>query len=136
MKKTASALLLLLLFTGCKKYIEDQKEDALIKAMTDGQWVITNFIHNGSTITSDFSNYKFQYFSDKTVDAIKNGTVDKTVTWDGDVNSMTTWANFDNVSTPLSLINGSWHIDNSSWTYVVASQSGSGETKTMRLDKQ
>lgn len=136
MKNAIAILLLSLLLVGCKKFIEDKKEDALMKAMTDGQWVITSFIHNGNTITPDFGNYKFQYYSNKTVDAIKNGSVDKTGTWDGDINTQTTWANFDNVSAPLSLINGSWHIDNSSWTYVIASQTATGETKTMRLDKQ
>src|SRR5688572_23665372 len=116
MKRALTALLVIVLLAGCKKVIEKKKEDALIKAMTDGQWAVTSFIHNGSTITTDFTTYKFQYYSDKTVDAIKNGSVDKTGTWDGDVNSMTTWANFDNVIAPLSLINGSWHIDDSGWT--------------------
>ena len=35
-------------------------------------------------ITSDFSAYKFQYYSNYTVDAIKNGVVEKTGTWDGE----------------------------------------------------
>ena len=41
--------------------------------MTDGQWVITNFTSNGTDLTSDFSSYKFQYFDNYTVNAIKNG---------------------------------------------------------------
>lgn len=135
MKTTLAALFFLLCLTSCKKAIENKKEDLLIKAMTDGQWAITSFVHNGTTITTDFTNYKFQYYSDKTVDAIKNGTVDKTGSWDGDVTNRTTWANFDNVSNPLSLINGSWNIENNSWTFVVASQNIGGQTKTMRLDK-
>ena len=79
--------------------------------------------------------YKFQYYSNKTVDAIKNGTVEKTGTWDGEASTMTTWANFANATPPLSLINGSWHINNNSWTFVEATQTIGGETKTMRLDK-
>lgn len=136
MKKAITALLVIALLAGCKKVIEKKKEDALIEAMTDGQWAITSFVHNGNTITQNFSSYTFQYYDDKTVDAIKNGSVDKTGTWDGDISTMTTWANFDNVTAPLSLINGSWHIDNSTWTHVVASQTNGSETKTMRLDKQ
>lgn len=135
MKKTAAALVLFVLLIGCKKAIENKKEDLLIKAMTDGQWAVTSFVNNGNTVTTDFANYKFQYYSDKTVDAIKNGTVDNTGTWDGDISSRTTWANFNNVSNPLSLINGSWHIDDNSWTFVVASQTVNGQTKVMRLDK-
>lgn len=134
--KTIFTILFVLFFTaGCKKAIEKLKEDAVIKAMTDGQWKISSFTHNGSDITASFSTYKFQYYSNKTVDAINNGTVEKTGTWDGDASSMTTSANFEGVAAPLSLINGSWKILNNSWTYVVASQTVGSETKTMRLDK-
>lgn len=135
MKKTLTALLLLTLITGCKKAIEKKKEDILVKAMTDGQWTITNFVYNGVSHTADFTTYKFQYYSNRTVDAINNGTVEKTGTWDGDVNAMTTWASFTNATTPLSLINGSWHIDDSGWSYVVATQTVGTDVKNMRLDK-
>jgi len=104
--------------------------------MTDGQWVVKSFVNSGNDITSNFDGYKFQYYSNETVDAIKNGTVEKKGNWKGDVNSMSISAQFDNVSSPLSLINGSWHIDNNSWTFVVASQVSGTETKTLRLEKQ
>ena len=88
-----------------------------------------------AVITSDFSAYKFQYYSNYTVDAIKNGIVENTGTWDGDPNTMTITANFTNASSPIDLINGGWHIDNNSWTFVVASQSSGGITKSLRLEK-
>ena len=135
MKTVLPLLVFLIAFSGCKKAIEKLQEDAIIRAMTDGQWKVTSFTVNGTDITSNFSEYKFQYYSNKTVDAIKNGSVERTGTWDGDAGTMTTSANFSGAPTPLSLINGSWHIDNNSWTFVVASQNGT-ETKTMRLDKQ
>ena len=103
--------------------------------MTDGQWVITNFVNNGTVITSDFSSYKFQYYSNKTVDAINNGVVEKTGTWDGDASAMSITANFPNAGPTLTLINGTWHIDNNSWTFVVASQTSGSQTKTLRLEK-
>jgi len=134
MKTLLSFILILLILPGCEKAIEKAQEDAIVRAMTDGQWKITSFKVNSTDITSSFSTYKFQYYSNKTVDAINNGTVEKTGTWDGDAATMTTSANFTGAVSPLSLINGSWHIDNSSWTYVVATQAGA-ETKTMRLDK-
>lgn len=123
------------LLSGCKKTVENVQQDLVIKAMTDGQWTVTNFTQNGSTITSSFSGYKFQYYSDKTVDAIKNGVVEKKGTWDGNASTMTTSANFINAVNPLDLINGDWHIDRTSWTYVEATQTASGTIKTMRLDK-
>lgn len=103
--------------------------------MTDGQWAITSFTLNGTNITSDFTGYKFQYHSNKTVDAIKNGSVEKTGTWDGNASTMTTSANFPSAANPLLHINGNWNITNNSWTYVVATQTVGTDVKNMRLDK-
>jgi hypothetical protein len=136
MKKTFLALLLLIAFSGCKKAIENAQEDLVIKAMTDGQWKVTTFTLNSNNITNDFTNYRFKYYSNKTVDAINNGSVEKTGTWDGDAANMTTQANFVSPAYPLNLINGTWKITRNSWTYVEATQTAGSETKTMRLDKQ
>lgn len=134
MKKIAIFFLIVSL-TGCKKAVQAIQEDLVIKAMTDGQWKVTSFTLNGSNISADFATYKFQYYKNKTVDAIKNGTVEKTGTWDANAATFTTSANFISPSYPLNLINGSWHIDRNSWTYVEATQIVGAETKTMRLDK-
>ncbi|MCX6316061.1 MAG: hypothetical protein NTW29_02120 [Bacteroidetes bacterium] len=128
-------LSLFIVFSGCKKTVENVQEDLVIKAMTDGQWGITSFTQNGTDITASFSTYRFKYYSNKTVDAINNGTVEKTGNWDGDASTMTTYANFTSPAFPLSLINGSWKITRNSWTYVEATQTNGTETKTMRLDK-
>jgi Prokaryotic membrane lipoprotein lipid attachment site len=136
MKKITTLIGLVALLSGCKKNIENIREDLVIKAMTDGQWAVTSFTQNGAIITADFSTYKFKYYSNKTVDAINNGVVERTGTWDGDSGAMTTSASFSSPDYPLMLINGSWHIDNNSWTFVVATQTNGSETKTMRLDKQ
>ena len=137
MKRTAVLLITtMLLGSACSKTVEEKKQDLVIQAMTDGQWGVTSFTLNGTNITADFATYKFKYYENKTVDAIKSGTVEKTGQWDGDAGTMTTWANFSGAVYPLDLINGSWHIDRNSWTYVEASQTSGGNTKTMRLDKQ
>jgi hypothetical protein len=136
MKKLIPFIVLLFSFAGCKKTVENIQEDLVIKAMTDGQWVITSFTRNSLNITADFSTYKFKYYSNKTVDAIKSGSVEKTGNWDGNASTMSTWANFSSATYPLDLINGTWNITNNSWTFVVATQTNGSETKTMRLDKQ
>ena len=133
------ALLTIIFFislTGCKKAIENKQEDLVIKAMTDGQWVITSFTLNSTAVTPDFVNYRFKYYSNKTVDAINKGNVEKTGNWDGNAGAMTTWANFTSPTYPLTLINGTWNITNNGWTYVVASQTNGTGVKSMRLDKQ
>ena len=122
--------------TGCKKVIEKKAETAIMNAMTDGQWIITTFISNGTNITTDFSAYRFQYFSNYTVNAIKSGNVENTGNWEGDVNTMSIFANFPNATNPLLLLNGTWHVTDNSWTYVKATMTIGNETRILRLDKQ
>ena len=135
MKKLYIAFIGLLLLGGCKKAIENIAQDLVVDAMTNGQWKITLFINNGTDITTDFSTYKFQYFENKTVNAINNGVTERTGTWDGDASTMTTWANFTGAPNPIALINGTWKITNSSWTSVEATQTNGAETKSLRLNK-
>jgi len=136
MKKLITLILGAIILGSCGKTIEKVGEDLVIKAMTDGQWKITKFTQNGNDITSSFSSYKFQYYSNKTVDAILNGVKERTGTWDGDAVTMTTSASFPGAPDPIALINGSWNITKNSWTYVEAKQTNGAEVKTLRLDKQ
>lgn len=136
MKKYLLLIVISLFAFACKKTIQSSAQDAVISAMTNGQWVITNFTQNDTDITTNFSGYQFQYYSNKTVDAIKNGTIEQTGSWDGNATTMTTSADFPGATSPLNLVNGTWHIDNNSWTFVIASQANGTDTKTMRLDKQ
>jgi hypothetical protein len=135
--KSAVIFIFIIALVSCKKTAtETVQEDLVIKAMTDGQWKVTTFTNNGTTITGDFATYKFKYYSNKTVDAIKGGAIEKTGTWDGNAGNMTTSANFTGAVYPLNLINGSWLITRNSWTYVEASQTIGSDVKTMRLDKE
>lgn len=136
MKKPALFIALTIMLFSCKKTVEQKKEDLVILAMTDGKWAVTIFTLNGTTITPDFANYRFKYYSNKTVDAINSGTVEKTGTWDGNSATMTTSASFTGAAYPLNLINGNWHIDRNSWTFVEASQTIGSDTKTMKLVKE
>jgi hypothetical protein len=137
MKQLLSLAFVVLLSSSCKKTIQNIQEDLVIKAMTDGQWGVTNFVLNGTNITADFALYKFKYYNNpKKVDAIKGGTVEMTGQWDGNSGANTTWANFTGAVYPLFLINGTWNITRNSWTYVEATQTSGGDIKVMRLDKQ
>jgi len=135
MKRLYIVLFAVLALTGCKKAIEKIAEDMVIKAMTDGQWIITSFTQNGNDITTDFTGYKFKYYENRTVDAIKNDILERTGTWNGDAATMTTSANFTGAPNPIALINGSWKITNSTWTTVEANQTNGTEVKTLKLKK-
>jgi len=138
MKKTFFLYIIasIVLLPACKKAIENQLNDVIVNSMTDGQWVITSFKNNGTDITTDFSAYKFQYHSNKTVDAIKNGVVEITGDWDGNALDKTTWASFPGNSLHVTLLNGNWKITNNTWTYVVATQTIGTQTKSFRLEKK
>ena len=136
MKKLIAVVWTALFFDcSCQKAVEEVAQDLVVQAMTNGQWVITRFTQNNTDITSSFSGYKFQYYANKTVDAIKNGATERTGSWDGNATAMTTWVDFPQAPSPISLINGTWNITRSSWTYVEATQTSGTEIKTLRLDK-
>lgn len=131
--KNIYPVIFLFALMGC---IKKKQENAVINAMTSGQWVVSNFQKGGTDMTTSFSPYKFQFKTNLTVDAINNGTVEKTGNWNADANAQTITSNFTNVSDPLLLLNGTWKITNNSWTWVEASQTVNGELQVLRLDKQ
>lgn len=124
------------LLSGCKKAAENALDDLILKSMTSGQWIVTNFTENSTNKTADFAGYTFQYHTNKTVDAIKDGNIEKTGNWDGSTFNKTTWAEFPGATLPLTLLNGTWKISNNTWDYVIASQTNGSSTKTFRIDKK
>lgn len=136
MKNIIASLLLILLITGCKKTIESIQEDYVIKAMTDGQWRVTSFKRDTADVTAGFSPYKFQFRSDKTVEAISNNVIESKGTWNADATAKTIASSFGNgAAATLTLLNGTWRITKNSWTFVEATQTVSNEVRTLRLDK-
>lgn len=135
MKKLLPFVLLLLL-ASCSKQIRKEQENLVVQAMTNGQWAITSYIKGGTDMTADFAPYKFQFKTNFTVDAINNGTIEKTGTWNADANAQTITSTFPNAINPLALLNGTWTITSTTWTSVQASQTVGTELRTLRLDKQ
>lgn len=135
MKKFIISFLFLTSLLACKKTFENVARDFVLEAMTNGQWTITSFTVNGNDITGNFNGYTFQYHKNETVDAIRNGTTEKTGTWKGDANAMSITAYFNNVTEPLALINGTWVITKNSLNFVEAKMNAGNEIKTLRLDK-
>jgi hypothetical protein len=127
-------LIFLIILIGCKK--EKKVENIVIQAMVNGQWKVTNFNKGGTDMTTNFTTYKFQFKTDFTVDAINNGSIEKTGTWNADATSQSITSNFTNAANPVALLNGTWIITNNSWTWVEAKQTLSGQLLILRLDKQ
>ncbi|MGZ8516448.1 MAG: hypothetical protein ACXWWD_03815 [Chitinophagaceae bacterium] len=135
MKNFLVLVLIAFCFASCKKAIESVQEDLIVKAMTDGQWRVTKFTRDGVDVTTGFDSYKFQFQSNKTVDAINNGTTETTGTWNGNATDRTIASNFTSANATVSLLNGTWSITRNSWTFVEATQTVNTEVRTLRLDK-
>ena len=137
MKNITTLLLLVCFVAGCKKNIVQlAQEDLVIKAMTDGQWKVTSFKRDTANVTGGFSPYLFQFRSDKTVEAIANGSIQSKGSWAADATAKTIASSFaNNTAATLQLLNGTWLITNNSWTFVEATQTVNNEVRTLRLDK-
>lgn len=135
MKNLLIVLMLGCSFLSCKKAIEAAQEDIVVKAMTDGQWRVTKFTRDNNDVTSSFASYKFQFRSNKTVEAINNSSTETTGTWNGNASDRTIASNFSTANATISLLNGTWNITNNSWTFVEATQTVNNEVRTLRLDK-
>jgi len=122
---------------GCIKHaIEQKQEDLVVKAVTDGQWKVVWYHCNGQYV-SDFVPYAFQFKTNNTVDAINNGTVEKTGSWQASAESKTITSNFSNTNSyALLLLNYTWTITGSTWTSVNARRvNAPGDTCFMHMEK-
>jgi hypothetical protein len=130
------SLIIVCSFLGCKKQIEQIQANLVIDAMTTGQWKMASFKDGSNDVTTDFSPYTFQFNKNYTVNAIKNGQVESTGTWNADADAKTISSNFNPPAlNPLPLLNGTWKITNNSWTFVEANQDVNGTLRTLRLEK-
>lgn len=97
---------------ACKKFIDQQKENYLLKLMTDGRWYLQTYSENGVDNTVLFSGYEFQFYKNQTVDAIKSTSVTGG-TWKADLSTLTFTANFANTADPLQRLNQVWKVTDS-----------------------
>ena len=142
MKNLILIVAALIIFSGCSKNQAEQQAvtDQLVSFIATGQWKMTSFVAGSTDMTASFSNYKFQFKTDLTVDAIliNSGTVDKTGTWNASVTSQTITSNFTNANATLTLLNGIWTVtntSNSTQVFVQAKQTVGGQLYTLRLDR-
>jgi hypothetical protein len=134
-----TALLVLFFATGlfsCKKYIQQQEENAVIKIMTSGVWYVQTYKQNDTSITAMFTGYTFQFFANGTVSAIKDSATVATGTWVGNVDNETINSNFPGASDPLDKLNSLWKITDSGSDYVVANTTIGTNQEYLYLQKQ
>lgn len=129
-------LLLTIPFAHCKKVKEDLVERKVLNFITDGQWKVTEFSKNSVDFTADFSGYQFDFKTNDQVDAIKNGSVQKTGSWFGDGNALTITSSFpSDAAHPLPFLNGVWKLVDGGDNFAKATKTENGDYSTLTLEK-
>ena len=114
-------LSLLLVFPfSCKKYIQNQEENALVNIVTKGNWRITGYMdHQTKNLTDSFSGYTFQFNENGTLYSVKFGQ-QTNGTWSANIGNKTITSNFPTATYPITLLNHTWTITDSYTDSVAA----------------
>ncbi len=116
----AFLLILLAIPFSCKKYIQQQEQNALVNLVTQGTWRVTGYLENDTNnITASFSGYSFQFNENGTVYGIFNQQ-QTAGTWSADVSTKSITSNFPSAPYPLSMLNYTWTVTDSYTDSVAA----------------
>jgi len=135
MKILISLLFFSAFFCSCKKYVQQQEQNALVNLITNGKWIVTRYIEDTTNITSSFSGYVFQFYSNWTVTGTNGGTV-VNGTWSGDFTTKTITSNFPTAGDPVAKLNAVWTITDSYTDSVAAKATIDSSNNILNLHKQ
>ncbi|MBL0132570.1 MAG: hypothetical protein IPP79_00450 [Chitinophagaceae bacterium] len=138
MKKLSFVTLCSLLFLmniSCKKAVQNTQQDLVVKAITDGIWMVDTYVEVSTDITTDFLNYDFKFNADGTVTGTRSG-VSSNGTWIGSAADYSITSNFPTAGAPLQKLNGYWKITDSYWDYVEAEMTVTGGKNILHLRKK
>ncbi|MEJ8818426.1 hypothetical protein [Lacibacter sp. H407] len=141
MKQLFILTLSVVLLAGCKKAIkrtqEQIAETLIVKAITDGRWLVSVYKEGANDYKPEFDGYEFQFKTDRKVDAVKNSSVEATGTWNEDRVNIAIMADYPTTaSTTLQRLDGVWKLKDSEWTWVKAEQIIDGKLVTLELRKK
>ena len=111
---------------SCKPEIPAVPEDILVALLTDGEWSVTEYKLNGVDKTTDFAGWRVKF----------NTAVMTSGTWDASQALQTFNINFATAGAPMSLANGTWHVDQPGTRIVISSQTSGTDVKTMKLYRE
>jgi hypothetical protein len=104
----------------CKKYVEQQEENALLAIVTKGQWSVTRYLEFQSKDLSDsLAGYAFQFNADGTLYGVKFGQ-QTNGTYSVDIGNKNITTNFPAATYPITLLNHTWTITDSYTDSVAA----------------
>jgi hypothetical protein len=127
--------LALFISMSCKKAIEKKAQDMIMDAITNGEWIVEQYIEGGNNISIQFLNYSFRFYENGTL----TGTISNTVTegtWAPNATEYTIVAEFPTAPDPLKKLNGLWKIKDSYWDFVKAERATASGTDVLMLRKK
>lgn len=128
-------LSLLVVPFSCKKYIQQQEQNALVDIVTKGTWRITGYLdHQTNNITDSFSGYSFQFNENGTLYTVKYGQ-QTNGTWSADIGNKTITSNFPTATYPITMLNYTWTITDSYTDSVAAKTSVGTSFNILNLHK-
>lgn len=127
-------VLCILLACSCKKVIEDQKRQAAMSFITNGNWKVESYLVDTVSITAEFEGYKFKFSENGTVIG-DNGSTSASGTWVAEVSDYSITSNFPDAGDPIQKLNGHWIIKDSGVTFVKAELSTNGTLMHLHLVK-
>jgi hypothetical protein len=137
-RSTLYIIFFLFVFTStysCKKFIQQQEQNAIVSLVTNGQWRVTGYIdHQTDTLTNDFAGYLFQFNENGTVYGVKFGQ-QTNGTWSADVSKKSITSNFPTATYPITLLNHTWTITDSYTDSVAAKTSVDSSFNILNLHK-
>lgn len=128
-------ILFALSIISCKKAIEEKKQDLVMKAITDGTWIVEQYFENANNISNDFLDYDFKFNSDGSVTGTKAGNI-SSGTWAGNISNYSITSNFPTAPDPVQKLNGVWKLTDSYWDYVEAEMTTPGGKNILHLRKK
>lgn len=124
----------LLIASSCKKFVEDQQRKAVMSFITNGSWVVTSYLVDTVSITSQFEGYTFKFEENGTVTGY-NGSFTEIGTWVGEVSDYSITSEFPSAGDPLKKLNGHWIIKDSGLTFVKADLKSDSSILHLHLTK-
>ena len=120
---------------SCKKYIQQQEQNALVKLVTQGTWRVTGYLANDTNnLTASFTGYAFQFNQNGTVYGILNQQ-QTAGTWSADVSTKSITSNFPTAPYPLNMLNYTWIVTDSYTDSVAAKTVVDSSTNFLYLHK-
>jgi hypothetical protein len=139
MKRLYPAFLLFFLVpqTGCKKYIQQQEQNAVVAAVTNGYWYVSEYLQNDSDITASFKGYLFKFDANGVVTGTRD-SISVKGSWSANISTRQIISTFPTAGPPLKYLNETWNIKDSYTNFVsaISTDTVNSTNNVLQLTKQ